>query len=145
MWNYSKDREKEKAFSYAVNNAKDGDIIQLEKDIDVTSDIEIYKKILITSKAEKNGNIKTPLKLGVYKTYVIINGKKYLSITNVGTQPTVNGENEVIETYIDCFFGDLYGENLTVYFVDYIREIKKFNSIDELKNQLHKDKRSLYD
>lgn len=88
---------------------------------------------------------KTPVKTGVYKTYVIINGKKYPSITNYGAQPTVNGVNNILETYIDGFSGNLYGEILTVYFVDYLRDIKKFNSIEELKNQLTEDKRSLYD
>ena len=75
----------------------------------------------------------------------VINGKKYPSITNVGAQPTVNGNSEVIETYIDGFSGNLYGENLTVYFVDFIRDIKKFDNLDCLKEQLLKDKRSLYD
>ena len=88
---------------------------------------------------------KTPVKTGVYKTYVIINGKKYPSITNYGAQPTVNGVNDILETYIDGFSDNLYGEILTVYFVDYLRDIKKFNSIEELKNQLTEDKRSLYD
>ena len=90
-------------------------------------------------------NEKTPVKTGVYKTYVIIKGKKYPSITNYGAQPTVNGVNDILETYIDGFSGNLYGEILTVYFVDYLRDIKKFNSIEELKNQLTEDKRSLYD
>ena len=88
---------------------------------------------------------KTNLKRGVYLTYVIIDGVKYLSLTNVGTQPTVNGEKEVIETYIDGFTGDLYGTNLTVYFEKYIRDIIKFNSVEELKAQLLEDKRSLND
>ena len=89
--------------------------------------------------------IKTPLKRGVYKTYVILNGVKYKSITNVGTQPTVNGDTEIIETYIDGFSGDLYGQNITIYFVDYIRDVKKFNNVNDLKEQLLKDNRSLYD
>ena len=88
---------------------------------------------------------KTPLKRGVYKTEVIINGVKYKAITNVGTQPTVNGNNEVIETYINDYCGDLYGVNLTVYFIDFMRDIIKFNSVEELKAQLLEDKRSLYD
>ena len=90
-------------------------------------------------------SVKSPLKHGVYKTHVILGGKKYLSITNYGAQPTVNGENVIIETYISKYFGDLYGQNLTVYFDGYLRDIKKFSTVEELKNQLSKDERSLYD
>ena len=83
--------------------------------------------------------VKTSLKRGVYRTFVVINGKKYPSITNVGAQPTVNGNSEVIETYIDGFSGNLYGENLTVYFKKYLREIKKFESKELLIAQLQND------
>ena len=80
---------------------------------------------------------------GVYVTFVILNGKIYPSITNCGNQPTVDGENTVIETYIDGYNGDLYGKILTVYFVEKIRDIVKFNSLNELKEQLEKDLRSI--
>ncbi len=86
---------------------------------------------------------KYPLKQGVYYTLTIINGKLYDAITNVGTQPTFNGNNFVIETFINDFDGDLYGKYLTVYFINRIRDIVKFNSVDELKEQLNKDKRWL--
>ena len=82
---------------------------------------------------------KFPLKMGVYLTFSIIDGKAYPSITNVGNQPTVNGQNSVLETHIKGFSDDLYDKILTVYFVSYIREIKKFSSLEELKNQLVKD------
>ncbi len=80
---------------------------------------------------------------GVYVTFVVISGKIYPSITNVGTQPTVDGENMVVETYIDGYDGDLYGKVLTVYFVEKLRDIVKFNTLDELKAQLEKDLRSI--
>lgn len=76
---------------------------------------------------------------GVYLTFVIIKNKILSSLTNVGKQPTVNGNCDVIETYINDFNGDLYGKNLTVYFIEKIREITKFNSVLELKEQLDKD------
>lgn len=85
------------------------------------------------------------LKHGVYLTFVIIENKLYSSITNVGKQPTFNGNNCVIETYINNFNGDLYDKFITVYFVDYIREVKTFNSQEELVNQLLKDKELLND
>ncbi|MBO5851253.1 MAG: riboflavin kinase, partial [Clostridia bacterium] len=76
---------------------------------------------------------------------VIIENKLYSSITNVGKQPTFNGNNCVIETYINNFNGDLYDKFITVYFVDYISEVKTFNSQEELVNQLLKDKELLND
>lgn len=76
----------------------------------------------------------------VYKTTVKIDDKEYFAITNYGSQPTVQGENLVVETYVLNFNGDLYGKDLTVCFLDKIRDIKKFSSIDELKNQLEIDK-----
>ena len=79
------------------------------------------------------------LKDGVYLTCTIINGKLYSSLTNVGAQPTVNGNDSVIETYIHNFSGDLYGKIISVYFVERIRDIYKFNSLKELKEQLTKD------
>ena len=86
---------------------------------------------------------KYPIKSGVYVTFTVIGGAIYPSITNVGAQPTVGGKDRIIETYIDGFNGDLYGKSLTVYFVERLRDIVKFNSIKELKEQLEKDLRSI--
>jgi riboflavin kinase/FMN adenylyltransferase len=88
---------------------------------------------------------KLKIKQGVYKTFVIIEGKRYGAISNFGAQPTVNGESVILETYISGFNGDLYGKALTVYFEDYIRDIKKFSSLEELSLQLEKDKGVLND
>ncbi|MBR5439566.1 MAG: riboflavin biosynthesis protein RibF [Clostridia bacterium] len=85
------------------------------------------------------------IKEGVYLTFVIIDNKLYSSITNVGKQPTFNGNNCVIETYINDFDGNLYGKYITVYFVEFIREIKAFNSQSELVEQLKKDKEFIND
>ena len=82
---------------------------------------------------------KMKMKSGVYLTLSIINGKVYPAITNVGAQPTFDGENHVIETYFKGFNGDLYDKILSVYFVDYIRDIKRFDSVEQLKEQLKKD------
>ncbi len=76
---------------------------------------------------------------GVYITATIIDDKLYSCITNVGNQPTVNGKDVVIETYIKNFKGNLYGKTLSIYFVEKIREIITFDSVNELKAQLKKD------
>ena len=79
---------------------------------------------------------------GVYYSIVMINGKCYNAITNVGYKPTIpdSDTREVLaETYLYGFMGDLYGSQITVRFYDYVRPEQKFNSLEELKAQLGKD------
>lgn len=78
-------------------------------------------------------------KLGVYYTNVKWRGKIYKGITSVGMNPTVNGKNITVETFILDFDHILYGEELIVYFVHRIRDELKFDSLDELILQLQKD------
>lgn len=79
-------------------------------------------------------------KEGVYYTLVLVNNNKYKSITNIGNNPTVNGKRLTIESYILDFEGNIYGENIKVNFIKRIRDVVKFNSLEELKHQLEKDK-----
>lgn len=77
---------------------------------------------------------------GVYVSEVLVDGKKYVGVTNVGCKPTVSDENIVgVETYIYDFNQDVYGEKIVVSFVDYIRPEKKFDSVEELKAQMETD------
>lgn len=78
-------------------------------------------------------------KTGVYATNTIIRGKKYLSATNIGYNPTFNENSLKIETYILDFKEDIYGEVLEVEFIDFIRDDIKFDNIDDLINQMNKD------
>lgn len=83
-------------------------------------------------------------KRGVYATYIYIDGKKYLSMSNVGVHPTINRlQNEIIETYIFDFNEDIYGYNVHLQFLDFIRDEKEFISVNELKKQLEKDKNTI--
>lgn len=82
---------------------------------------------------------KYPLKIGVYESRVDIDGKTYRGITNYGARPTFENEYVTTETYLDGFTGDLYGKTLTVEFVRYLRDVRKFESVDALKNQLTED------
>ncbi|MBD7910458.1 MULTISPECIES: bifunctional riboflavin kinase/FAD synthetase [Clostridium] len=79
-------------------------------------------------------------KEGVYYTNVILKNKKYKGITSIGNNPTVNGKTITVETFILDFDGDIYGEEIKVCFIERIRDNSKFNSINELKDQLNKDK-----
>ena len=82
---------------------------------------------------------KFPLKQGVYETRVTVGGNEYKGITNYGARPTFDNEDTLTETYLDGFSGDLYGKQLTVRFVRFLREIQKFESADALKEQLQRD------
>lgn len=76
---------------------------------------------------------------GVYVTKTIINDKIYLSLTNIGTRPTVNGHNLRVETHILDFNEDIYGINIKILFVRKIRDEVKFSNLEELKTQIKKD------
>lgn len=83
-------------------------------------------------------------KRGVYKTVVHIDNKEYYGITNVGTNPTVGILNKpIVETYIGNFKEDLYGKTIKVGFLEYLRDEKKFETLEDLKAQLEKDKRTI--
>ena len=79
-------------------------------------------------------------KVGVYYTNVIWNNKIYKGITSVGHNPTVNGQDLTIETYILDFDMEIYGQEIKVYFIERIRDEKKFKSLDDLVERLKKDK-----
>ncbi len=77
---------------------------------------------------------------GVYVTEVLVDGKTYMGVTNVGCKPTVSEENIVgVETYIDNFNQDIYGQKIVVSFIDFIRPEMKFGSVEELKAQMTSD------
>ncbi|WP_066893760.1 bifunctional riboflavin kinase/FAD synthetase [Clostridium nigeriense] len=76
---------------------------------------------------------------GVYYTNVEYKNNKYKGLTSVGNNPTVNGQELTIETYILNFDEMIYGEELKVYFIERIRGEIKFDSLDELVLQIKKD------
>jgi len=80
---------------------------------------------------------------GVYSVLVHIAGKQYQGMLNIGFRPTIASESPVksIEVNIFNFDQDIYGSKIRVYFVSFIRNEQKFESIDALKEQLHQDKK----
>ena len=77
---------------------------------------------------------------GVYGTNTLAGGKRYPSITNVGSALTVGTEEpQRIETYIIGFEGDLYGQILEIEFLTKIRDLEEFDGLDALKHQLQRD------
>ena len=91
---------------------------------------------------------KQMVKNGVYCGYCMVEQKKYPAIINCGNCPTFNVDKYSVEVCLLDFIGDLYGKSLTVYFTNRLRDIKKFDTIEELKIQLAKDEkqtREIYD
>ncbi|HOZ80584.1 MAG TPA: riboflavin kinase, partial [Ferruginibacter sp.] len=64
----------------------------------------------------------------------------YLGMMNIGVRPTVEGVNRMIEVNIFDFDKDIYGEVLTIHIFKRLRNEQKFNGLEELKEQLGKDK-----
>ncbi len=82
---------------------------------------------------------KFPIKQGVYHTQAQVNGKTYQAITNYGARPTFENDSVVTETHLIGFEGDLYNQTLNVQFIRYLRDIQKFNNVEQLQNQLRCD------
>lgn len=78
-------------------------------------------------------------KYGVYASKVFVDGVRYPSVTNVGIRPTVASENMRSETCILDFSGDLYGKNVEVFLVRYLRPEIKFSDLQALSAQIEKD------
>ncbi|MEP0131767.1 MAG: bifunctional riboflavin kinase/FAD synthetase [Eudoraea sp.] len=79
-------------------------------------------------------------KNGVYVVKSILNDKLYYGMMNIGFNPTVNGSSKSIEIHFFDFKADLYEQNIQVDILERIRDEHKFNSLEELKAQLLKDK-----
>ncbi|MBT8262092.1 MAG: bifunctional riboflavin kinase/FAD synthetase [Bacteroidia bacterium] len=76
---------------------------------------------------------------GVYVVFSEINGGLVYGITSIGTNPTVGGEKQTIETYFLDFDGDLYDKELRIEFITRIRGEETFESVSELKEAIQKD------
>ena len=77
---------------------------------------------------------------GVYATFCRIDGRAYPAVTNVGCCPTVtDGGKTVIETHVLDFAGELYGEAIEVGFLRWLREERKFSSVEALKEEIERN------
>ena len=78
---------------------------------------------------------------GVYLTRVNVSAKTHFALSNVGSNPTFENDYRKIETYILDFNDDIYGENITIEFLEYFRGDMKFDSVDGLIKQMELDKK----
>lgn len=84
--------------------------------------------------------VKVLPKKGVYASKVRLSGEELIGITNIGTRPTVHDDGEVvIETHLLDFSGDIYGERAEVKLTAFMREEKRFGSIEELRDTVAGD------
>jgi riboflavin kinase/FMN adenylyltransferase len=61
------------------------------------------------------------------------------AVASLGTRPTINGTDPLLEAHLFDFDGDLYGQYLSVDFVHRLRDERKFESLDALVEQIHID------
>ena len=78
-------------------------------------------------------------KKGVYCVNILFNGQKFKGIANFGERPTVHGTNLLLEVHIFKFNRDIYGKELTVEFLTFIRPEKKYKDFKTLTSQIQKD------
>lgn len=87
-------------------------------------------------------NYKLIPKNGVYIVQSILNEKTVFGMMNIGFNPTVDGQNQSIEIHYFDFNADLYNQEIRVSILQRIRSEQKFESVDLLKEQLEKDKKT---
>lgn len=82
--------------------------------------------------------------IGVYAVWVYLKDERYKGMLYIGDRPTLeNGNNITLEVNILDFSGDIYNNEITVAFIYYVREDVKFGSLNELKEQLGRDRETV--
>ena len=113
----------------------------LGKDYDLTGTVADGKK-LGRSLGYPTLNLQFPEnkilpRLGVYSSITVIGDDTYNSITNVGRRPSVDDGDEVnIETFIYDFNDDIYGREVSVKLTHFLRDERRFESLEALKDQI---------
>lgn len=91
-----------------------------------------------TANVDYDINMALP-KAGVYAGITYVNGRRLKSVINVGNNPTFGAEKLTVESHILDFDEDIYGEYIRVSFAKRLRGDIKFDSMEELKNQIQND------
>ncbi len=95
-----------------------------------------------TANLKIDENYKLIPKNGVYIVKSLIDGQTIFGMMNIGFNPTVNGKKQSIEIHYFDFNSDLYNQKIKVSILQRIRSEQKFESVDLLKDQLKKDKKT---
>lgn len=125
-----------------------GDMLQVHEMLDhpysIIGKVEEGKKLGRTLGLPTANIIPSETKLlppnGVYRTVVVVGGKRFNAISNVGINPTVeDGKQIKVETHILDYKEYIYNEIVQVQFYDYIRPEKAFDGVEALKTQIERD------
>ena len=92
-----------------------------------------------TANIQINSDLKLIPKHGVYIVKCLIDKKKYWGMMNIGVNPTFDNNELSIEVHFLDYNGDLYGNTLNIELLKHLRNEKKFDSIENLKNQIALD------
>lgn len=77
---------------------------------------------------------------GVYAAWAYMpDGRRRAAAASFGVRPTVNGREPLLEVFILDFEGDLYGQRIDVSFEQFLREEERYDSLDALTAQMHRD------
>ncbi len=77
---------------------------------------------------------------GVYSSIVVLENKKYISVTNIGKRPTIDNDDTIsVETHILDFFDDIYYKTIELQLFHKLRIQKKFDTLSELRDQFYLD------
>lgn len=133
--------------TYIRQQLEDGDMATAVKYLGhphVLSGTVIHGKALGRKLGVPTANLHLPEglaipKFGVYACSVIIDGKRYPAVTNIGIRPTVEGSGITVEPWILDYSGDLYGRDITLEFHYFLRPEKKFPTLDALKEEIYRD------
>ncbi len=80
-------------------------------------------------------------RFGVYASNVIIDGKNYLGVTNVGVKPSIGKYDPLAETWIPDINMNLYGKSIKTELLGFIRDEKKFDNLESLKEEIIKNEK----
>ena len=144
-------QEQDKVSSSAIRRALlSGDVMTAHKYMGynyflegtVVSGYQVGRKIGFPT---ANLRVDFPYKLipsiGVYAVRVQVAGQQWKGMLSIGYRPTINNGNDLsIEVHILDFQGDIYNQKMRIEFIEFLRPEIKFDSIDELIAQMHKDK-----
>ena len=94
-----------------------------------------------------NLSVDEPLKVlpgdGVYTVRAWLRGMAYRGMLSIGNRPTIGDRPTAVEVHLLGFSGDVYGETIEVEFIRHLRNNRRFDSLDALREQLERDRETV--